>query len=102
MHLLNCRVNAPSLQETLWRTKRSYQARAFPAATQECQRWTILAVCEELKMWTAATATTFEKWYTAPVLARVHVDDVRSWPDSMVESPWQDLLLPHHVHVLSD
>jgi hypothetical protein len=43
----------------------------------------------------AATETTFEKWYVLAVPGRMHVDDLRDHPDSMVESPWRELMLPH-------
>lgn len=59
------------------------------------QQWTLLAVDAKQALFIAATETTFEKWYVLAVPGRMHVDDLRDHPDSMVESPWRELMLPH-------
>lgn len=63
------------------------------------QRWSLLAVDAKQPLFVAATETTFEKWYALEVPGRMHIDDLRDQPDSMVESPWRELMLPHQRRV---
>lgn len=87
------------MQECLLRTMSCYESGRFPAQRAE-QQWTVQSVNHRLPLFTVATECTFEKWYAVAVPGRMHVDDVRSHADCMVESPWRELMLPHQVQVL--
>jgi hypothetical protein len=79
------------------RTLHCYERGRFPAQQGPNRQWTLLSVDQQTPLFTVANPTTYEKWYAVPVSGRMHIGDVRTGPDSMVESPWQDLMFPHHV-----
>ena len=83
------------LQECMRRTRNCYEGGRFPPVCA-AQDWTITAVNLEAPFFRVATPTTAEKWYLAYAPGRMLRQDALCAPVALCESPWRELMLPHH------